>query len=183
MKAVAALLQAFLAIALFRKRPQDLPGAPLLLYLTVSTFTLVNLGIAGIDLPPRTALLIGLENSLIPLVFTLVLLAAVGYGNRITQTLTAQAGAGTVLNVVGIPVAYWMSQARAAQQPAEGAFLLWLLLFVWGLFVSAHIYRHAFGTRLFVGFLLTLALLGVLLPILQWSLPEELLAARGRAAG
>ncbi len=176
MNALAVLLQAFVDIALFRRGPQDLPAASVLLYPVLAFWTLLNTVIAGFDLPAPYALLVGLENTIVPVVFTAFILRSSGRPGRIPQTLTALAGTGALINIIAMPVVYAMAEARRAGTPVEGVALAWLLVFVWSLFVSAHIYRHALNTRLLVGFLLTLVLLGVLVPVVQLSLPPQPLA-------
>jgi len=66
---------------------------------------------------------------------------------RLTQTLTALAGTGTLLGLCALPVIQLLSSGQATGQPSLLASMLWLLLFGWNLVVVAHIMRHALSVN------------------------------------
>jgi len=85
---------------------------------------------------------------------------------RYLQTLTALAGTGALLGLVGLPLVQQAAQAQSGEGPTGTLVLGWLMLLVWGIAVQAHIYRHAlsvrYGTGLLVAGLQTILVISLL---------------------
>jgi len=59
----------------------------------------------------------------------------------------ALAGTSIVLELIGLPIALWMSQIPEAEQPESPVMVLLLLFVFWILMVTAHIFRYALDIK------------------------------------
>jgi hypothetical protein len=88
------------------------------------------------------------------IVFVWAVLQFAGRPARLVQTLTALAGTGALLGLMGLPLALQAARAHQANgELAAGTVLAWLALLAWSIAVQAHIFRHALSTRYGVGLL------------------------------
>jgi len=60
---------------------------------------------------------------------------------RITQTITAMAGAGTLISLIAFPVVMSLSGAEGVTQSVFSIF--WIVLVVWETAMIAHVFRHS----------------------------------------
>jgi hypothetical protein len=179
---VAALARQLFEVCLLRRGPQDLPysvaaaqsalAALLALQAAAGIFTAVPFGAVAGRLAVTLLLLAGI---------TPWLLASRGFGNRIAQTLLAQAGTGLLFSLAMLPVALallgYVGAPEARAEPPPQALLpafAALVLFLWKLRVDAAIWGHALELRRPVALLLALGLVVaelVLLMLLSPSVP------------
>lgn len=160
-----ALFDLFLAICLLRKGPQDVPASPVLLRLT-----LLSYGISGLLIP---LLDVDLPTALELTVLDIALLTGLAYGAltlrhyrpRLTQTLTALFGTGTLLQLLALPLLLLLEQQVVSNGTPGWLWPLWLGLFIWGIVIMAHILRHALSTSMGIGVLYSLSYV-----ILYWTL-------------
>jgi len=110
-------------------------------------------------------------DALIMVLFSWSVLRLAKKSARYLQTLTALAGTGAVLGLVGLPLIQQAARAHPGEGPAGILVLGWLMLLVWTISVQAHIYRHALSTRYGMGLLvaglqmvLVISLLAALFP-------------------
>lgn len=93
-----------------------------------------------------------LMDTLLMVVFTWAVLQFTGRRVRLVQTLTALAGTGALLGLVGLPL---VLQAAGAHQvddgPSAATVMGWLMLLAWSIAVQAHIFRHALSVRYGIG--------------------------------
>lgn len=171
---MVALLNLFWDICLLRKRPQDVPASEDLLKLTLLTYAgsgllaiLLSLQQAGVG----TALLLTLADVALLAALTYAVLYMLGYLARFTQTLTALAGVGTLLQLIATPLGLWYQRSLVADGAAAMPALLWLLLLIWSIAVTAHILRHAFSVSYGFGVLYALGYLMVSRAVVDWLLP------------
>lgn len=150
------LARTFADICRFRLPPQQLPASPALLALALGAYALTGAAGGAIELPAGRAVVASLLDTALLGAFTAVVLMLRGVAARLTQTLTALAGAHAVLGVAGIPVLVWLHAARGSSAELVPS-VAWLTLFVWSLLVFAHVLRHALSTRPMVGFVVALA--------------------------
>jgi len=129
-----------------------------LLQARTSSDWLMSLGMTGLD-------------TLIMVLFSWSVLRLTKKSARYLQTLTALAGTGAVLGLVGLPLIQQAAQTQSDEGPAAMLVLGWLVLMVWSISVQAHIYRHALSSRYGVGLLvaglqmvLVISLLKILFP-------------------
>lgn len=130
--------------------PQNLPASwPLMIFL-VTAYLAQNL-ITGQQLEDDNAA----AKSLVALCLQVCVLAGLLYWRRHTerfaQTLSALAGVGLVFNTI-----HWalLTQSNPAQDQPILA-LIWFAVFIWSLFVDAHIYRNSLSVKLSMGMLIT----------------------------
>lgn len=174
-----ALLRLYVDIALWRRGPQDLPAAPLLLPLTVLGYFLVYVAaewLVGAMMGGSAA-----QRTGIPLLAFDVLYVALWYWlllrlfrrvERYGQTAAAMFGCAALLTP---PLALaaqlvMLSDARSMAWLLPVAQLAFIALLVWSVMVSAHILRHALERSLPVCVILVVAQL-VSEWLLVWALP------------
>ena len=115
----------------------------------------------GIDLlqaisssPWPTAWAITLVDTLAMVAFAWVVLQLTGKSPRLVQTLTALAGTGVVLGLVGLPLVLQAARAQQLGEMPASLAIGWLLMLAWSIAVQAHIFRHALTTRYGLGLVL-----------------------------
>lgn len=165
--AAIALFKAFFAICRLQKGPQDLPSSRELLSVSLIAYTACSIGVGLLSMAPGSALVSGLADTGLMIVLTVAILRLRGFAARITQTLTAFAGTGTVLSLIALPFLFAAHAARSRSGNAGVAGLLMLFIFFWNLIINAHILRHALSTRMVVGFALAVLYLLVLIGVLN----------------
>jgi hypothetical protein len=69
------------------------------------------------------------------------------------QTLTALAGTGTLLGLLGMPLMLQASRVQQSGEPGAALVMGWLVLLIWNITVQAHIFRHALSSRYGIGLL------------------------------
>lgn len=111
------------------------------------------------------AVLLASAHLVLMAVFTYLLLAARGTGNRIWQTLAAMAGTAALLTAVFM-AAYVISGSSPGELNPMLA-LPWLGLLLWSLGIDAHIFKHALSVSFAIGLLVASALF-VLGRLLSW---------------
>lgn len=134
----------------FRGGPQHLPASWPLMIFMVSAYLVQNL-VTGQQLEDENAA----AKSLLAMTLQVVLLTGLLYWRRqlerFAQTLAALAGVGVFFNTIT-----WILLAQSdstTNQPLLA--LTWFAVFIWSLFVDAHIYRNALSVPLRIGMLIT----------------------------
>jgi len=135
---------------LLRSGPQNLPASWPLAIILVSAYMVQNL-ITGQQLEDDYAA----AKSLLAISLQVVVLTGLLYWRRhlerFPQTLSALAGVGIVFNA--ITWALLTQSDPAANQPLLA--LTWFAVFIWSLFVDAHIYRNSLSVPFSMGMLIT----------------------------
>jgi len=151
-RSTTAWLTSWLQQCVLRRAPQDDPFSPAGLVGALLAYGLVDVlqARAASDWP--VALGMSLTDTLIVILFSWLVLLVAKKPARLAQTLTALAGTGAMLGLLGVPL---MLQAGAQQGGEPGALLVlgWLVLLVWNISVQAHIFRHALSSRYGIGLL------------------------------
>ncbi len=137
-----------------RGGPQNLPTSWPLAVLMITAYLLQNL-ITGQQLEDDHAA----AKSLAAIGLQISVLAGLLYWRRcmerFPQTLSALAGVGIVFNSI---TWFLLSQSDpATDQPV--LVMGWFAVFIWSLFVDAHIYRNALSVPLAMGMLITVLVL------------------------
>jgi hypothetical protein len=94
-----------------------------------------------------------------------------GLGNRVGQTVLAQAGTSALFSLAMLPAAFALAPYARDPSPPNGVLvpgLFALALFVWKVRVDAAIWRHALDLRAHVALLLAVVL--VIVQVLLQSL-------------
>ena len=133
----------FLDIALLRRNPQDLPASPLLLRLSLIAVVISYV----LALGSRYSLAESLARAVVDVAFLGVFVYALLVWARLTarfiQSFTALCGTGTILNLVSWPVFGLLSDEAAGDDFAVLGLLLMMTIVIWGVAVTAHIFRQA----------------------------------------
>ena len=138
-------------------KPQDLPSSGTLLALVLVAHTLVGVAVAAVDLRFGPALAAGVIDTALMCGLTTGLLILRTMRERTVQTLTALAGAGTIIGFLAYPVSLWLHDAHNANEQLPALGLLLLAVLGWSLAVSAHIFRHALSAPYYIGLLISVA--------------------------
>ena len=168
---MGALIHPFVQICLLRMRPQDLPSSSMLLALVLLAHTAMGAIVAAVDLRFGQALVAGVIDTALLSGLTVALLMLQKLPERTVQTLTALAGAGTVLGFLAYPVSLWLRDAHAADQPSPALTALLLAMLGWSLVVSGHILRHALSAPYYLGLLVSVAFYWISIRVLHHLFP------------
>jgi hypothetical protein len=145
---MSRLILVWFDICLLRAGPQDLPASRELLGLSMASYMLASFLLSLPGYPLVAAGQLALMDASLVVVFAATTLYLTGKMARLTQTLTALSGTGTLLGLIALPVIQLLASGQQeAGQPSLLAGVLWLLLFGWNLLVVAHIMRHALSVN------------------------------------
>ena len=144
---MSRLILIWFDICLLRAGPQDLPASRELLGLSMVSYTLASFLLSLPGYPLVAAGQLALMDAGLVVVFAATALYLTGKMARLTQTLTALSGTGTLLGLIALPVIQLLASGKESGQLALLAGMLWLLLFGWNLLVVAHIMRHALSVN------------------------------------
>jgi hypothetical protein len=170
---MTALLRRFLDLCVLRIGPQDLPASQTVLAgalaAYVATGTLLTVPLYGL----RHSLLAAAVDAGFMWLYTTALLGAVGRRLRTLQTVTALAGAGTVFNLLALPLIRALAGVDPAAPGASAGFssLLYVGLLIWLLVVYGHVYRNALERNRLVGLGAAFGYLLFSTMIVQMTLP------------
>ncbi|RME34911.1 MAG: hypothetical protein D6786_03490 [Gammaproteobacteria bacterium] len=164
------LLLPFVEVCLLRRAPWQIPASGLLLRLAMAAYLVTGLLLALPTLPPAEVLLSTALDFVLLFGLTALGLRLAGRRERIPQTLTALAGAGTVMNLLGLPLSLWLAASGEAPFPS----LLLLLLTLWSMAILAHVLRHALSIPFALGLLLAFGYYWLLLGLLALLVPGAL---------
>jgi hypothetical protein len=133
-----------------RGGPQHLPVSWPLMIFVISAYLAQNL-ITGQQLEDENAA----AKSLLAITLQVFVLTGLlywrGHLERFPQSLTALAGVGIFFNTI-----IWILLSQSdptANQPLLA--IIWFTVFIWSLFVDAHIYRNALSVPFRIGMLIT----------------------------
>jgi hypothetical protein len=147
----------FVEICLFKAGPEDVPSSHWLLKITLLIYFMVGVAISRIDAAWDISLFTSLTDMLVMIVVTGLLLQFRGFKSRFQQTITAMAGAGSCLGIVGIPVVLLFNQVSEQERLSSYAMLLMIALMFWSLMVTAHIFRRSLDIKPGIAAVLTIA--------------------------
>jgi hypothetical protein len=137
-----------------RGGPQFLPASWRLAGFLITVYMVQNL-ITSQQLEDES----GAVKSLVAISLQLFVLAGLLYWRRHTerfaQTLSALAGVGLVFNAI----TWFLLTLSGTAANQSFLALTWFAVFIWSLFVDAHIYRNALSVNLSAGMLITVLVL------------------------
>jgi hypothetical protein len=146
------LIKAFVAIALRRKGPEDLPASRFLLGVTLASYLLVQIPVALIVFGATgTALRTVFADIALLAVCLWMLLYLTSKATRYVQTLSALLGTSALLSALAIPFNLWRG---AVDDPAAAPGLptaVILMLLIWSLVIDGHIVGRALSRPFMLG--------------------------------
>lgn len=147
----------FIDICLFKAGPADVPSSHWLLKLTLLVYFILGVIVSRLDGAWDVSLFISLADMLVMMVFVWLILSFRGLQKRYKQTLTAMAGAGSCIGIVGIPIVMLFNQVSEQERLSNYTMLLMIAVMFWSLMVTAHIFRFALEIKPGMAAMLTLA--------------------------
>ena len=168
---MGAFIHPFVYICLFRVKPQDLPSSRILLALVLLAHTLMGVIVCAVNLRFAQALAAGVVDTALLCGLTGALLVLHGLRERAVRTLTALAGAGTVIGFLAWPVNLSLHNAHVANEVSPLLVALLLAMLGWSLAVSAHVLRHALSAPWYLGLLVSVAFYWISVQILNHLFP------------
>lgn len=127
--------------------PADMPASNKLLKLTLLVYFLLGVIISRIDSTWNVSVISSLADTLFMIAAIGVVLHLKGLAARYQQTLMALAGAGIILDLIGLPLMLWLNQIDKLEQGTSVALLLMIALMFWSLMIIAHIFRQALDIK------------------------------------
>lgn len=140
------VIQRLIDICLFRSGPESLPANNQLMQLVLSTYFVISVVVNQIDMSLRISLWIGLTDLIVLMTFLYVLLRMNNFLPRYQQTLMALAGAGSLLGILAMPLLWAFHQFAEQSDTANFILLALMLVMLWSLMVTAHIFRYSIET-------------------------------------
>jgi hypothetical protein len=137
----------YIDLCRLKARPADMPASNKLLQATLFAYFLLGICISRIDSGWNISVISSLADTLFMLVAIRLLLQVKGLQARYQQTLIALAGAGIILDLIGLPLLIWLNQIGESQQGTSIAMLLMIALMFWSLMIVAHIFRQALDIK------------------------------------
>ncbi|MGA9574026.1 MAG: hypothetical protein WBS20_08785 [Lysobacterales bacterium] len=137
-----------------RSGPQNLPASWTLTIILLSVYIVQNL-VTGQQLDDENAAAKSLLSVCLQIGVLTGLLFWRNHLERFAQTMSALAAAGIFFNFVTWGLLSLSDPA--VNQPILA--IVWFAVFIWSLFVDAHIYRHSLSVPLATGMLVTVLLL------------------------
>ncbi|NQZ53605.1 MAG: hypothetical protein HRT93_05045 [Piscirickettsiaceae bacterium] len=147
----------FIDICLFKAGPADVPSSHWLLKLTLLVYFILGVIVSRLDSAWDVSLFTSLADVLVMMVFVWLILSFRGLQKRYKQTLTAMAGAGSCIGIVGIPIVMLFNQVSEQERLSNYTMLLMIAVMFWSLMVTAHIFRFALEIKPGMAAMLTLA--------------------------
>jgi hypothetical protein len=127
--------------------PMDMPSSTNTLKLTLLVYFLAGVMISCIDTRWNASVLTSLTDTLFMIITVKLVLHFKDLQTRYLQTLTAIAGAGIILNLIGFPLVIWLNQTDKLEQGTSIAMLFLVALMFWSLMVIAHIFRQSLDIK------------------------------------
>lgn len=153
--AAVNLIKPFWDICRLKRMPQDIPASRFLFNVVLCTYLLLATVFNMVGSTIAEACLFSLLMTTLLLVFIRILLLMRHYDGRMLQTATALMGASIVLFPPRFALRYWFYIIENSGTESNLAGYLWICLFIWERFISAHILRHALNIRFMFGFLIS----------------------------
>jgi len=147
----------FVDLCLFKAGPADLPASQSLLKITLLIYLILGVIVNRLDSDWNTSLFVSLADVLVLMIVAGLLLKFRGFEPRYTQTVTALAGTGSCIAIIGFPIIWWFYQIEPTQQATSYAMLLMVALMFWSLMITAHIFRKSLEIKAGTAAMLTIA--------------------------
>ena len=162
------LFHLFFDICLLRKGPQDVPSSGFLL----GVVTFINTAMAVLGSTVVSTFSSAILQSLVGLVLFAVLLFIVlqlsGHMARYQQTFIAVMGIEILFHFLMLPISVLLVSSSETDASAQLTAIIWLILVIWYLVVTAHILRHAIDIKLFFALMLSLGFFMSVWQVTDW---------------
>lgn len=160
----------YIDLCRFKAGPADMPASNKLLKVTLLAYFLLGIVISRIDSGWKISITSSLADILFMIAAIGLMLHFKGLYPRYQQTLIALAGAGIILDLIGLPLLIWLNQIDKLEQGTSVALLLMIALMFWSLMVTAHIFRQALDIKAGTAAIVTVIYTALSLLVLGLSL-------------
>ncbi len=150
------IIQRYIDLCLMKVGPESIPASTSLLKLTLFAYLAIGIATSSIDMSLPMSIFSSLADTLFMVASIALLLRARGLQVRVQQTLSAMAGAGCCLGIVGFPIIAWFSQTPETEQANSYAMLFMVIIMFWSLMVTSHIFRYALDIKVFTAMMITI---------------------------
>lgn len=166
------LLKLFVDICRLQAKPQDVPASSNLLLLTIVLAVVSGmLSISGSVYGLMQVVIISVMDVAITLILLSFFLNLMRLSSRLLQSATAMFGAGTIINLVSLPVMWLMNSGSENPGYQLLGALFYFALLIWSLVVMGHIIRHSFNLHLTGGILIAIGYFLLSNTLIQTFLP------------
>lgn len=171
------LFMAFFNMCRLNKRPQDLPASTNLLTICVVVYAFLSILLTSLFQPAEKAVLTGVIEIFLIMIFTLSLLQATGKTTRWTQTVTALFGTSIIINFITLPVYLLIDPTAINQLEANTgqsmALLILAALGCWNIVIMSHILKHALEVNFAIALFLAIVYIWIIFSFTSAILPME----------
>ncbi len=183
LSASKVLFLAFFEICRLNKGPQDIPASKNLLTLCLVVYGLLSVQLTVFSQPIEKAVLAGILEVALIIIFSLALLQISGKIERWVQMVTALAGTGIIISILAIPLYFFIgigigTGIDEGDMVASGGVNILGLLFLtvlacWNICIMGHILRHAIGVNMFSGIILAISYLWIVYSFTSAIMPMK----------
>ena len=170
---MSGLLHKFVQIALLRAVPQELPGFSMVLWIAIGSVFITSLAGLLFAYPFADALIRCLAAIAIPAAILYAALQMKRTPSRFTQCYAAICGASAVVYVLALPLMPTFFSASVNTLSGKLVVMIILLLDVWMLVITAHIFKHTFDVGMATGVSLALGLMVLTLLAIELVVPAS----------
>jgi len=168
---MTGLLQKFVQIALLRAVPQELPGLSMVLWIAIASVFITSLAGLLFAYPFADALMRCVAAIAIPAAIIYAALRIKRISSRFMQCYAAICGASAFVYVVALPLMPTFFNASVNTFSGKLIVVIILLLDVWMLLITAHIFKHTFDVGMATGVSLALGLMVITLLAIEAVVP------------
>ena len=161
-------LQLIWRICKLQAGPEDVPHSNILLIGIVILSVLLGWLPMLLQKGLAAGLMTVVATLTVMVLFVYAVLQIRGLARRFVQTLTAIVSVDILIKLVALPfliLMAWMIAVKPEDSVLNTVSFLYLIVIlvvnVWGIIVTAHIFRRALNTRFIVGLLITFAMIGL----------------------
>ncbi len=135
----------FIDICLLKAGPQDIPASAWLMKLTLMFYFFIAVLSQLMEYSLLVSLAAGVAELIWLLLFVNILLSLRGFKARFNQTVTALAGTGALVSIIALPLVLLASDINPENMTAvqSGIMMLIMVVLLWILMITAHIFRHS----------------------------------------
>ncbi len=171
------LFLAFFDICRLIKGPQDIPESKNLLTICVVVYGFLSILLASLSQPTDKAILAGILEVALIMIFSLALLQARGKSSRWTQTVTALVGTGIIISIIAFPVYILIGVGELNELESSTRQSLGLLLLAslacWNIVIMGHILRHALEVNFMFAVILAITYIWIIFSFTSAIMPME----------
>jgi hypothetical protein len=169
---------AFFDICRLIKKPQDIPASRNLLILCLVVYALLSIISASLTQPIDKAILAGILEIILIMIFTQALLQIRGKTSRWNQTVTSLAGTGIIISLIALPIYVLIGVGGEVEMTASAGQSMGLLLLAslacWNIVIMAHILRHALEVNFALAMILAITYIWVIFSFTSAIMPMEM---------